>query len=32
MSAIVAICHLSEWWATLESNQTWVSPRELQSP
>ena len=20
-----------EWWATLESNQAWVSPAELQS-
>ncbi|PTN01732.1 hypothetical protein C8N32_11013 [Rhodovulum imhoffii] len=23
--------HLESWWATLESNQAWVSPAELQS-
>ncbi len=23
---------LQKWWATLESNQAWVTPRELQSP
>ncbi len=23
--------YIGEWWVTLESNQAWVSPAELQS-
>jgi len=28
---LISLRKMGRWWATLESNQAWVSPAELQS-